>query len=88
MLDPDIAAFTGEPQEMPPLSPDVIPMMRAGMAMMAAAMPGTDIDRVENYDADGVPVRLYRPASDMPLPLLVFLHGADGCSAIWKRMIR
>lgn len=75
MLDPEIAAFTGKPQEMPPLSPDVIPMMRAGMAMMAAAMPGTDIDRVENYDADGVPVRLYRPASDTPLPLLVFLHG-------------
>lgn len=75
MLDPDIAAFTGQPQEMPPLTPELIPMMRANMAMMAAAMPGTDIDHVANLDADGVPVRFYRPASDTPLPLLVFLHG-------------
>ena len=75
MLDPDIAAFTGPPQEMPPLTPELIPMMRAGMTMMAAAMPGAEIDRVEDIDADGVPLRLYRPASDGPLPLLVFLHG-------------
>lgn len=75
MLDPDIAAFTGPPQDMPPLTPELIPMMRAHMAMMAAAMPGTEIEHVENLDADGVPVRLYRPASDAPLPLLVFLHG-------------
>lgn len=75
MLDPDIAAFSGEPAEMPPLTPDLIPLLRANMVMMAAAMPGTDIDHVEDLDADGVPVRLYRPASDVPLPLLVFLHG-------------
>lgn len=75
MLDPDIAALTGEPQEMPPLTPDLIPMMRANMAMMAAAMPGTRIDHVEDMDANGVPVRLYRPASGAPLPLLLFLHG-------------
>lgn len=75
MLDPDIAAFTGPPQDMPPLTPELIPMMRAHMATMAAAMPGAEIDHVENLDADGVPVRLYRPASDTPLPLLIFLHG-------------
>lgn len=75
MLDPDIAAHIGTPPEMPPLTPDLIPLLRANMAMMAAAMPGADIDHVADFDADGVPVRLYRPASAAPLPLLVFLHG-------------
>jgi acetyl esterase len=75
MLDPDIAKFAGEPQEMPPLTPDLVPLLRANMAMMAAAMPGADVEYVEDFDADGVPVRLYRPTSGTPLPLLVFLHG-------------
>lgn len=75
MLDADIAAFTGQPQEMPPLTPELIPLLRANMVLMAAAMPGVDIDHVADFDADGVPVRLYRPASDTPPPLLVFLHG-------------
>ena len=75
MIDSDIAAFLGSPQDMPPLSPEVIPLVRANMAAMAAAMPGTEIDHVEDMEANGVPVRLYRPASPTPLPLLVFLHG-------------
>lgn len=75
MLDPDIAAVVGQPHETPRLSVDLIPVMRANMALMAAAMPGTDIGHVEDLDAEGVPVRLYRPASATPLPLLVFLHG-------------
>jgi len=75
MLDPDIAAHLGTPAAMPPLTPDLIPLLRANMTMMAAAMPGADIDHVEDFDANGVPVRLYRPASPTPLPLLVFLHG-------------
>lgn len=75
MLDPDIAAVVGQPQEMPPLTANLIPAIRANMALMAAAMPGTEIEHVEDLDADGVAVRLYRPASATPLPLLVFLHG-------------
>lgn len=75
MLDPDIAALIGEPAPMPPLTAKLLPMVRANMAMIGAALPGVEIGTVRDLDADGVPVRLYRPASDAPLPLLVFLHG-------------
>lgn len=75
MLDPEIAALMGAPAAMPPLTADVIPLMRAGMAAAGAALPGADIAEVRDLNADGVPVRLYRPAGDAPLPLLVFVHG-------------
>lgn len=75
MLDKDIAALIGEPAPMPALTADLLPMIRANMAVMGAALPGVEVDTVRDLDADGVPVRLYRPASDAPLPLLVFLHG-------------
>jgi len=38
-------------------------------------LPGVEIETVRDLEADGVPVRFYRPASDAPLSLLVFLHG-------------
>lgn len=75
MLDRDIAALIGEPAPMPAMTPDIIPMVRAQMAMMGKALPGAELAEVRDLDADGVPVRLYRPAGDAPLPLLVFLHG-------------
>lgn len=75
MLDPDIAAYVGQPAPMPALTPEMMPMIRAGMAMAAQAFPGVELPRVENFDADGVPVRLYVPKDDAGLPLLVFLHG-------------
>lgn len=75
MLDPDIAALMGEPAPAPPLTAEIVPSMRAGMAEMARALPGVDIAEVRDIDADGVPVRFYRPASETPLPLLVFVHG-------------
>lgn len=75
MLDPDIAALMGEPQPMPALSNASIAAMRAGMAAMGAALPGTELAHVRDLDADGVPVRFYRPQSEVLLPLLVFLHG-------------
>ena len=60
---------------MPVLTPEMIPMIRAGMAATAQTFPSVELRRVENYDADGVPVRLYIPDIDKELPLLVFLHG-------------
>ncbi|MEJ6011165.1 alpha/beta hydrolase [Novosphingobium aquae] len=75
MLDPDIAALMGEPAEMPAMTAEILPMVRASMAMMGQALPGVEIETVRDFDANGVPVRLYRPESDAPLPLLVFLHG-------------
>ena len=75
MLDPDIAALMGEPAAVPPLTPDMISLMRAGMAATARALPTVDFADVRDMDADGVPVRFYRPACEAPLPLLVFCHG-------------
>jgi acetyl esterase len=75
MLDPDIAAFTGEPMALPELTPETIALIRAGMTESGAALPGETVAEARDFDADGVPVRLYRPDGDAPLPLLVFLHG-------------
>lgn len=75
MLDRDIAALLGEPVPTPALSAEIMPMVRANMAMIGQALPGIEIDSVRDLDAHGVPVRLYRPASAASLPLLVFLHG-------------
>ena len=75
MMDRDIAALLGEPAPLPPLTPAIMPMLRAGMAAASKALTGIELARVEDFDADGVPVRLYVPAATGPLPLLVFLHG-------------
>ena len=75
MLDPDIAALVGTPAPMPPLTPELIPLLRAGMAAAGQALPGVALASVRDFDADGVPVRLYQPEAEGSLPLLVFLHG-------------
>lgn len=75
MLDKDIAELVGEPVPLPPLNPEIIPMIRAHMAMSGQALPGVELASVRDLDADGVPVRLYLPEVDCSLPLLVFLHG-------------
>ncbi|MFM5885391.1 MAG: alpha/beta hydrolase [Novosphingobium sp.] len=75
MLDPEIAAAIGNPAPLPPLTPELLPLIRAGMAAGGSALPGVELASVADFDADGVPVRLYRPSTDPALPLLVFLHG-------------
>lgn len=75
MLDSEIARLVGEPAPLPPLTPEIIPMIRAHMTMTGQALPGVELASVRDLDADGVPVRLYLPEADGPLPLLVFLHG-------------
>ncbi len=75
MLDAGIAAVLGEPAPMPPLTRELLPMVRAGMAAAGAALTGPELADVRDLDADGVPVRLYRPSDESDLPLLVFLHG-------------
>jgi acetyl esterase len=75
MLDSEIARLVGEPAPLPPLTPEIMPMIRGHMTMMGGALPGVELAEVRDLDADGVPVRLYLPEADGPLPLLVFLHG-------------
>ena len=43
--------------------------------MAALAAPGPDLDAVRDESADGVPVRVYRPAAERPLPGIVYFHG-------------
>lgn len=75
MLDRDIADYLGSPPPLPPLTPEVLALVRAGMREAGAALSAPEIELVRDYDADGVPVRLYRPTAAEPLPLLLFLHG-------------
>lgn len=75
MLDPEIAVAIGNPGPLPPLTPELLPLIRAGMAAGGGTLPGVELASVEDFDADGVPVRLYRPSTGRALPLLVFLHG-------------
>lgn len=75
MLDPDIAALMGEQQPMHALTAETIQAMRDGMLAAGGALPGVELVEVQDLNADGVPTRLYRPASTPGIPLLVFLHG-------------
>lgn len=75
MLDKEIAALVGEPAPMPPLTPEIIPIIRQQMTIIGQGLGGVELASVQDFDADGVPVRLYLPATDKPMPLLVFLHG-------------
>ena len=76
-IDPELSALLAA-VPMPDFgAPDLDPAtMRQGMEDVAAMIPvSTEIDHIEDSVADGVPVRIYRPASDTPLPTVVFIHG-------------
>jgi acetyl esterase len=75
MLDPDIALLIGNPDPITEFSPDMLPELRANMAMMGSVLPGAELAEVRDFDADGVSVRLYRPTENRDLPRLVFLPG-------------
>jgi acetyl esterase len=61
--------------EMPP--DERVGMMRIGWGMFLAMAGGEKepVFATEDHDADGVPVRIYRPSSDPDLPVLVVFHG-------------
>ena len=56
---------------------DRVEMTRTGWGLYLAMTGGPQepIFAVEDRDADGVPVRVYRPSPDEGLPILVVLHG-------------
>jgi hypothetical protein len=68
---------------------------RAGYTMLLLmAGPPEAIHAVEDVDADGVPVRLYRPSADRALPVVVYLHGGgftigsvDGYDAVVRQRV-
>jgi acetyl esterase len=60
-----------------PASDEQLQQARDGLAMLHAGGAGEapHVYAVGDLDADGVPVRVYRPSEDDGLPVVVFLHG-------------
>jgi acetyl esterase len=56
---------------------DRVQVTRDGWGLYLAMTGGEaqPVDRVEDRDADGVPVRVYRPSGETKLPILVVFHG-------------
>jgi acetyl esterase len=59
-----------------PLHDETLDLQRTGygMLLLAAGEP-EPVFAIEDRDADGVPVRIYRPSPDPGLPVLEFFHG-------------
>jgi acetyl esterase/lipase len=81
-LDPQARALLDqlETAGTPPLSRQTPEEARAGFALLAAIVgPPEEPVPTEDRDLPGpggaVPVRIYRPASDTPLPVVVYFHG-------------
>ena len=77
MLHPQAKAVLAQEEgEAPVCDPSTdIEAMRAEAREAALAGPREEVAVVRDLDADGVPVRLYRPAEDGDLPVIVHLHG-------------
>src|SRR5438132_1292323 len=62
--------------ERPVLADETLQLQREGfrMLMLLAGEP-EPVYAVEDRDAEGVPVRIYRPSPDAGLPVVVYLHG-------------
>lgn len=78
MLDPEAEALRALllAAALPPLetmTPDAARAMFAA-ARARAGLRGPDLHDVQTLSAEGVPVRLYRPAAGL-LPVVLFLHG-------------
>jgi acetyl esterase len=60
-----------------PASDETLQEARDGFGLLVAGGAGEPepMFSVEDLDADGVPVRVYRPSSDPNLPIVVYLHG-------------
>jgi acetyl esterase len=62
--------------EGPAWTDETLPEQRTGfgMLLMLAGEP-EPVFAVDDYDADGVPVRVYRPSPDPDLPVVMYFHG-------------
>jgi acetyl esterase len=60
-----------------PPSNERVEEVRAGFGMLVTMGAGAaeEVFAIEDLDADGVPVRVYRPAPDPDLPVVVYFHG-------------
>jgi acetyl esterase len=77
VLDPDVERYLSGLAEVPvaPGEPDLATLRREYDAAAPGLFgPAPELDSVSAYDADGVPVRVYRPAGG-ERAALVYLHG-------------
>jgi acetyl esterase len=60
-----------------PPSNERIDEVRTGFGMLVTMGAGAaeEVFAIEDLDADGVPVRVYRPSPDPDLPVVVYFHG-------------
>jgi acetyl esterase len=60
-----------------PASDEMLQAARDGFGLLVAGSAGDPepMFAVEDLDADGVPVRVYRPSPDPDLPVVIYLHG-------------
>lgn len=75
MLDKDISLALGSPPTLPKITPEILALTRAEMLRAGRLLPAPAIETVKDFEVGSVPLRFYRPASQEPVPLLVFLHG-------------
>ncbi|RLK61232.1 alpha/beta hydrolase [Actinokineospora cianjurensis] len=77
MLHPQVLAVAKAGGVPPPLTVETLPAARAGFAAttLTEAGPGTPLAAVSDGSAGGVPIRIYLPPSETPLPIAVYLHG-------------
>ncbi|MFC3711829.1 alpha/beta hydrolase fold domain-containing protein [Sphingoaurantiacus capsulatus] len=80
-LDPVIAAFLEASKDQPRVETLPVEQARAGMAAMTEQLKalGPQVADTSEREIDGpagpLRVRIYRPAGDEPLPVIVFFHG-------------
>jgi acetyl esterase len=60
-----------------PPSNERLQEVRDGFAMLVVGGSGASepVSSIDDLDADGVPVRVYRPSPDPDLPVIVYFHG-------------
>lgn len=75
-LDPNLRALQDEMAKQPPPEQLTVEQNRAAILnMRELAGPAEDVETVTDVTADGVPIRIYAPAGEKPMPVLVFYHG-------------
>jgi acetyl esterase len=78
-MDPQVATYLEQMAalNLPTIAEQGVEAARAMTDERAGAMfgPSEDVHAVEDIEVDGVHVRLYAPAADPGLPVVVYLHG-------------
>ena len=78
-LDPQVVSYLARLRELGvrPASELPLELARDGYDSGAAALfgPVDEVESVEDLDAAGVPVRVFRPGSEASAPAVVYLHG-------------